>query len=54
VIPLTELMQILKEIGYEGPVTPEPFSQKLNSMEPADAARTAAESLEEVWANAGL
>ncbi len=54
VIPLTELMQILAEIGYEGPVTPEPFSQKVNSMEPADAAETTAESLDQVWKNAGL
>ena len=54
VIPLTELMQILKEIGYEGPVTPEPFSQKLNGMEPADAAKVTGESLDQVWKNAGL
>ena len=39
VIPLTELMQILTEIGYEGPVTPEPFSKAVNEMEPADAAK---------------
>ena len=34
VIPLTELMHILTELGYEGPVTPEPFSEKVNGMEP--------------------
>ena len=28
VIPLTELMQILTEIGYEGPVTPETVQSK--------------------------
>ncbi len=54
VIPLTELMQILAETGYEGPVTPEPFSQKVNSMEPAHAAKSTAESLAHVWKNAGL
>ena len=54
VIPLTELMQILTDIGYEGPVTPEPFSQKVNGMEPADAAKATAESLDQVWENAGL
>ena len=54
VIPLTELMQILTEIGYAGPVTPEPFSQTVNSMEPADAAKATAESLDQVWQNAGL
>lgn len=54
VIPLTELMQILTEIGYEGPVTPEPFSKELNAMEPSDAAKATAESLNQVWENAGL
>lgn len=54
VIPLTELMQILNEIGYDGPVTPEPFSKEVNAMEPADAAKATAESLNQVWQNAGL
>ena len=54
VIPLAELMQILNSIGYDGPVTVEPFSAKINAMEPQDAARTAAESLDKVWAQAGL
>ena len=54
VIPLTELMQILDGIGYDGPVTPEPFSKKVREMEPADAAKTTAESLNQVWKNAGL
>ncbi len=54
VIPLTELMQILDGIGYDGPVTPEPFSKKIREMEPADAAKATAESLNQVWKNAGL
>ena len=54
VIPLTELMQILEGIGYEGPVTPEPFSKKVNEMEPVDAAKATAQSLNQVWKNAGL
>ena len=54
VIPLTELMHILTELGYEGPVTPEPFSEKVNGMEPADAAKATAKSLDQVWENAGL
>jgi len=54
VIPLTELMQILAEIGYDGPVTPEPFSKKIGEMEPTDAAKATAESLDQVWENAGL
>lgn len=54
VIPLAELMQILDGIGYGGPVTVEPFSAKINAMAPQDAARTAAESLDTVWGQAGL
>ena len=54
VIPLTELIQILSEIGYDGPVTPEPFSKKVNEMEPEEAAKVTAESLNQVWRNAGL
>ncbi len=54
VIPLTELIQILDGIGYDGPVTPEPFSKEVNAMEPADAAKATAESLNQVWENSGL
>lgn len=54
VIPLTELMQILSEIGYDGPVTPEPFSKKINEMSPPEATKTTADSLNQVWENAGL
>ena len=54
VIPLTELMHILTDIGYEGPVTPEPFSQTVNAMEPMDAAKATGASLDKVWASAGL
>lgn len=54
VIPLTELMHVLTDIGYEGPVTPEPFSKTVNAMEPVDAAKTTGASLDKVWENAGL
>lgn len=54
VIPLAELMQILDSIGYDGPVTAEPFSQKVREMSPADAARATIESLDKVWAQAEL
>ncbi len=54
VIPLAELMNVLSNMGYDGPVTPEPFSQKVNAMAPADAAKATAASLDQVWKNAGL
>ena len=54
VIPLPELMGILKEIGYDGPVTPEPFSATLNDMAPLEAAKVTAGSLDKVWKQAGF
>ncbi len=54
VIPLGEFMRILNDLGYDGPVTPEPFSQKLREMSPTDAAKLTAESLDTVWKQAGL
>jgi len=54
VIPLPEIMCILKDIGYDGPVTPEPFSKKLNDMAPEEAARTVSEMLDKIWSAAGL
>ena len=54
VIPLPEILRILKDIGYDGPITPEPFSKKLSEMAPADAARTVSELLDKIWRQAGL
>jgi sugar phosphate isomerase/epimerase len=54
VIPLAELMQILTGLGYDGPVTPEPFSKTVNAMQPQDAAKATIDSLDKVWAQAGL
>lgn len=54
VIPLPDMLRILNDIGYDGPVTPEPFSKKLDDMAPEDAARTASEMCDKVWRDAGL
>ena len=46
VIDLSAFMQKLDQMGYDGPVTPEPFSKRLNdlaSTDPLRAVRTAAE-----------
>ncbi len=53
VIPITELMHILRDIGFDGPVTPEPFSKAINNMEPEDAAKATIASLNKVWEQAG-
>jgi sugar phosphate isomerase/epimerase len=54
VIDLISFLRGLKEIGYTGPVTPEPFSAKLRAMSPADAIDTTAAALLGVWQKAGV
>ncbi len=57
VIPNGDLLRILHEVGYEGPVTVEPFYQPLRDLAAADplaAARQARESLDLLFRQAGL
>jgi sugar phosphate isomerase/epimerase len=54
VIDLATFLTGLNEIGYTGPVTPEPFSAKLRSMTPEQAINTTAEALLGVWRAAGV
>ncbi len=55
VIDLTGFLQALQEIGYDGPVTPEPFSAKLNAMEDkAEAVKLAGGMLKDVFDRAGV
>jgi sugar phosphate isomerase/epimerase len=57
VIPNGELLRILHEIGYDGPVTVEPFNQRLSEIAKQDAleaARVTSRSLDQVFAQAGL
>jgi sugar phosphate isomerase/epimerase len=54
VIDLAGFMGALREIGYDGPVTPEPFEQRLKELAPDDACQTAHESMLELWRRAGL
>jgi sugar phosphate isomerase/epimerase len=54
VIDLAGFLETLKEIGYDGPVTPEPFEERLESLAPDDACREAHESLLGVWRRAGI
>jgi len=54
VIDLSGFLQALKTAGYDGPVTPEPFSQKVREMAPADAVTYTGKLLQDVWAQAGL
>jgi sugar phosphate isomerase/epimerase len=57
VIDLVGFMQALREIGYDGPVMPEPFSQRINDLaatDPKAAAREAARSMDALWRAAAL
>ena len=54
VIDLVGFLKCLDEIGYEGPITPEPFSDKIKGLEPLEAAQLTAKGLLEVWKAAGL
>jgi sugar phosphate isomerase/epimerase len=57
VIPNGELLRILGEIGYDGPVTVEPFSQSLQELagrDPLEAALRTRRSLDKVFGEAGL
>jgi len=47
-------LQALDAIGYDGPVTVEPFSQRISQLAPAGAAEAAANSLARSWQLAGL
>lgn len=54
VCDIAGFLQALAAIGYDGPVTVEPFSQRVREMAPADAVRATADSLRRSWALAGL
>jgi len=54
VIDLMGFLRGLKEIGYTGPVTPEPFSSRIRQLSSEEAIRVTAESLLGVWAQAGV
>jgi sugar phosphate isomerase/epimerase len=54
VIPLAPFLRILHEIGYDGPVTPEPFSKRVNEMPQRQAAAATGEALLKAWRAAGL
>ena len=54
VIPITTFLQALAKVGYEGPVTPEPFSARLHTLAPEEAVRETAAAVRNVWRAAGL
>lgn len=49
VIDLIGFLRALREIGYDGPVTPEPFSKALTELPDEEAIRVTATALNKVW-----
>jgi sugar phosphate isomerase/epimerase len=54
VLDITGFLQALVEIGYDGPVTVEPFSKRLREMPVGDAVAATAEAVKKVWPRSGV
>ena len=54
VIDLVGFLRALKEIEYIGPVTPEPFSQRVRELPAKDGVRETGAALDAAWKAAGL
>ena len=57
VIDLAGFMQKLESLGYDGPVTTEPFNQALNTLaaeDPQAAAQKVSVAMDELWRESGL
>ncbi|MFO7167250.1 MAG: sugar phosphate isomerase/epimerase family protein [Chloroflexota bacterium] len=54
VIDAAGFLGALREIGYDGPVTPEPFEKRLAEQPAERSAREASESMRNLWRAAGL
>ena len=54
-VPLAGFMGKLSALGYDGPVTPEPFSARVNAIEdPFEAASLTAGYMDRLWNVANL
>lgn len=53
-IPLVEILRVLKDIGCDGPITAEPFSKKLDAILPQEAASMVVKIVSKLWSDAGL
>ncbi len=54
VIDITGFLKALKRIGYDGPVTPEPFDKRLREMPIRNAVLKVGEAVNKVWRSAEL
>ncbi len=54
VLDIARFLRALDAMGYDGPVTAEPFSARVNALAPQDALRETSEAMHRVWASAGI
>ena len=57
VIEIVPFLRALRDLGYDGPVMPEPFSQRLEELaarHPLAAAQEAGRAMDDLWRAAGL
>lgn len=54
VMDITGFLQTLRDVHYDGPITTEPFSQRVRDMQPEEAVRATSAAMDAVWQQAGL
>jgi len=54
VIDIATFLGVLQELGYDGPVMVEPFSERVRAMADEEAVAATADALAAVWREAGL
>ena len=54
VMDVAGFLQALNAVHYDGPVTSEPFSQRLRELPAEEAVRATATAMDQVWQQAGL
>lgn len=54
VLDIPGFLQALDDIGYDGPVTVEPFSKRVREMSVGDAVAATAQSVAKVWPKSGV
>ena len=54
VLDIGRFLGVLDAMGYDGPVTAEPFSARVNALSPQDALRETADAMRKAWDSAGI
>ena len=54
VLDIGRFLAVLDAMGYDGPVTAEPFSARVNALSPQDALQETADAMHGAWDSAGI